>query len=257
MTAQNEPSASTLEPLLRKLQYRQSLSPEDRAAVLALPHNTKQVEQHSHIVREGDTPRHSCVLLSGFAARFKIGGQGQRQIVALHMKGEAVDLQNSMLGVADHGVEMLTKGSIAMIPRGEIDRIAAERPAVARAMWIDTLVDGSIFRDWIMNVGRRDAKTRLAHLFCEFSLRLKLAGLGQHTNYELPMTQEQLADATGLTPVHVNRTIKVLERDGLITRSSARSIHIGDWRKLATVGDFDSTYLHMRKGDLEKASTGS
>jgi CRP-like cAMP-binding protein len=169
------------------------------------------------------------------------------------MKGEMVDLQNSLLGVADHDVQMLTVGKIAMIPRQQIERVAAERPAVGRAMWIDTLVDAAIFREWIMNVGRRDAKTRLAHLFCEFSLRLNLAGLGQHDGYELPMTQEQLGDATGLTPVHVNRTIKQLERDGLIKRSSARSIQIGDWRKLAKVGDFDSTYLHMREGDLEKA----
>ncbi len=253
MPTQDKPSAATLEPLLRKLEYRQQLSPEDRAAVLALPHTTKRLDQHDYIVRQGDTPQHSCVLLAGFAVRSKIGAQGQRQIVAVQMKGEMVDLQNSLLGVADHDVQMLTKGMIAMIPRQQIERIAAERPAVGRAMWMDTLVDGSIFREWIMNVGRRDARTRLAHLFCEFSLRLKLAGLGQHTDYELPMTQEQLADATGLTPVHVNRTIRTLEQDGLIARSSARSIQIGDWRKLAKVAGFDSTYLHMREGDLEKA----
>lgn len=253
MTSQEKPSTAALEPLLRKLEYRQKLSAEDRAAVLALPHTTKRLEPHDYVVREGDRPQHSCVLLAGFAVRSKIGGQGQRQIVAIQMKGEVVDLQNSMLGVADHGVQMLTQGTIAMIPRQDVERVAAERPAVGRAMWIDTLVDGAIFREWIMNLGRRDAKTRLAHLFCEFSLRLKLAGLGGQSNYELPMTQEQLGDATGLTPVHVNRTIKALERDGLITRSSARSIQIGDWRKLAEVGDFDSTYLHLREGDLENA----
>jgi CRP-like cAMP-binding protein len=144
---------------------------------------------------------------------------------------------------------MLTSGTIAMIQRDAVDRIAAERPAVGRAMWIDTLVDGAIFREWIMNVGRRNAKTRVAHLLCEFSLRLKVAGLGDATGYELPMTQEQLGDATGLTPVHINRTIKALERDALITRSSARAIRIGDWRKLAEAGDFESTYLHMQEGD--------
>ena len=104
-----------------------------------------------------------------------------------------------------------------------------------------------------MNVGRRDAQTRIAHLLCEFSLRLKVAGLGQQHNYELPMTQEQLADATGLTSVHVNRIIKALEREGLIRRSSPRSIKINDWRALATVGDFQSAYLHMREGDVERA----
>jgi CRP-like cAMP-binding protein len=116
-------------------------------------------------------------------------------------------------------------------------------------MWIDTLVDGSIFREWITNVGRRNARTRIAHLLCEFSLRLKLAGLGEDDQYELPMTQEQLADATGLTAVHVNRTIKVLDREGLIARTTPRSIQIGDWKKLAEAGDFDSNYMHLREGE--------
>jgi CRP-like cAMP-binding protein len=91
--------------------------------------------------------------------------------------------------------------------------------------------------------------TRIAHLLCEFSLRLKLAGLGRESDYELPMTQEQMADATGLTQVHVNRTIKALEAQGLIQRSDPRAIHIGDWRKLADTGDFDSNYLHLREDD--------
>ena len=113
-------------------------------------------------------------------------------------------------------------------------------------MWLDTLVDALIFREWIANVGRRDARTRVAHLLCEFSLRLKVAGLGEHTDYELPFTQEQLADATGLTPVHINRTLKGLEADRLIERRSPRSITIGDWKKLAETGDFNSTYLHLQ-----------
>src|SRR5206468_8562617 len=121
--------------------------------------------------------------------------------------------------------------------------------AVGKAMWTDTLVDGSIFREWIANIGRRDARARLSHLLCEFSLGLKVAGLGEQSDYELPMTQEQLADATGLTAVHVNRTMKSLEADGLIERQGARAIKIGDWRKLAAVADFNSTYLHLREGD--------
>jgi CRP-like cAMP-binding protein len=116
-------------------------------------------------------------------------------------------------------------------------------------MWIDTLVDASIFREWIANVGRRDARTRIAHLLCEFSLRLQHAGLAQQTGYDLPMTQEQLGDTTGLTSVHVNRTIKALEREGLIDRVGPRAITIGDWKKLADAGDFDSGYLHMKQDD--------
>jgi CRP-like cAMP-binding protein len=117
------------------------------------------------------------------------------------------------------------------------------------AMWHDTLVDGSVFREWIANVGRRDAHTRIAHLLCEFALRLTVAGLGEESDYELPMTQDQLADCVGLTPVHVNRTLRALEAGNLISRKSSRGITIGDWKKLADAGDFDSNYLHLRQGE--------
>jgi CRP-like cAMP-binding protein len=192
-------------------------------------------------------------MLSGFSYRHKVVAAGARQIVALHMKGDMVDLQNSFLGVADHSVQMLTEGEVAFIPRDAIKQVAFERPRVGLAMWFDTLVDGSIFREWIANVGRRDAHTRLAHLLCEFALRLKVAGLGERSEYELPMTQEQIADCTGLTAVHVNRTLKVLEAERLIERRSSRTVVIGDWKKLAEAGDFDSTYLHLR--DDEAALT--
>jgi CRP-like cAMP-binding protein len=188
-------------------------------------------------------------MLSGYSIRSKLTAAGGRQILAIHVKGECVDLQNSLLKVADHSVQMLTPGTVALIPREAVVRLTLDRPKIGHAMWIDTLVDGSIFREWIANVGRRDARTRVAHLLCEFALRLKSAGLGDETGYELPMTQEQLADTTGLTQVHVNRTLKALERDGLIQRASARAIDIGDWRKLADAGDFDSNYLHMRDDD--------
>ena len=241
---------SLLEPLVQKLAYWQKFDAADRQALLALPHTIKRVEQHHYIIRERDKATHSCVLLSGFAVRHKIVGGGYRQICAIHMKGELVDLQNSVLGTADHSVQMLTAGQIAMIPREEMVRLAFERPAIGRAMWFDTLVDGSIFREWIANVGRRDARTRVAHLLREFALRLKVAGLGGETGYQLPMTQEQLGDATGLTSVHINRTIKQLEAEGLIDRVSPRSIAIGDWKKLADVGDFDSHYLHLNEGEM-------
>jgi CRP-like cAMP-binding protein len=240
---------SNLEPMINKLEYRVSLSEADRAAIRALPHQVRRFERNHFIVREYERATHSCVMLSGYSVRSKTVATGDRQILAVHMKGEMVDLQNSLLEVADHSVQMLTSGKVAMIPREEIIRIAFERPQVGRAMWIDTLVEGSIFREWIANVGRRDARTRIAHLLCEFALRLKIAGLGEQSGYELPMTQEQIGDATGLTSVHVNRTIKGLEADGVIERADPRSIHIGDWRKLAQVGDFDSNYLHLRPNE--------
>ena len=243
------PDGSRLDPLLRKLEYWQRLTPEDRAAVLALPHTVRLMEPHQYIVREFDRVESSCVMLAGFSVRHKIVAGGHRQILSIHMKGELVDLQNSLLGRADHSVQMLTAGKIATIPRDEIMRISFERPAVGKALWTDTLVDASIFREWIANVGRRDARARIAHLLCEFALRLKLAGIGEHNNYELPMTQDQLADAAGLTSVHVNRTLRGLEADGLIERRNPRLIEIGDWRKLAETGDFNSAYLHLHEAE--------
>lgn len=237
---------SPLEPMLRKLEYYHALANDDCAALMALPFRVRTVERYHFVIRERDVAKHACALLKGFAVRTKMVANGNRQIVSIHMKGEIVDLQNSLLNVADHSVQMLTSGRIAMIPRDDLFRLAFERPAIGRALWADTMVDASIYREWIANIGRRDARTRIAHLFCEFSLRLKVAGLGDGTGYELPMTQEQLADATGLTSVHVNRTIKALQKDGLIDRSNPRSIFIGDWRKLVEAGDFDSGYLHLR-----------
>ena len=245
---------SSLQPLVDKLTYWAStgaywgeFNAADKAALLDLPHQIKNVSRHGYIVRDREKTTHSCVLLSGYAIRHKIVSGGSRQILSVHMKGDIVDLQNSFLGVADHSVQVLTDSRVAFIPRAEVKKISFERPNVGMAMWHDTLVDGSIFREWIANVGRRDAHTRIAHLLCEFALRLKVAGLGKATNYELPMTQEQLGDCVGLTPVHVNRTLKSLEAENLIARSTSRGITIGDWKKLSEAGDFDSNYLHLRQ----------
>jgi CRP-like cAMP-binding protein len=246
---QRDTDSSSLEPLVQKLAYRAELDANDRAAIMRLPFTVKKMERSQFIVREREAATQSCVMLSGFSVRSKLVAAGNRQIVAIHMKGEAVDLQNSMLKVADHSVQMLTPGTVALIPREAVVRLTLERPKVGHAMWIDTLVDASIFREWIANVGRRNALTRVSHLLCEFALRLRSAGLGDETGYELPMTQDELADATGLTAVHINRTMKALVKEGLISRPSPRSVRIADWRKLTEAGDFDSNYLHMRDDD--------
>ena len=250
LSKRQDPTHSALEPMVRKLQFWCTLDDADRQAILALPHTVKKFGRLEHIVREGDPTTGSCVMLSGYSIRHKTVLDGARQIVAIHMKGEIVDLQNSLFGVADHSVQMLTSGRVAMIPRNEVTRLAFERPNVGRAMWFDTLVDGSIFREWVANVGRRDALTRLAHLLCEFALRMKVAGLGEREGYELPMSQEELADATGLTPVHINRTLKTLESRGLIDRPNPRSVHISDWQRLASAGDFSPAYLHLEEQQL-------
>jgi CRP-like cAMP-binding protein len=241
MQRSDQPALAAMMP---KLERWVKLDDADRQALLALPHQIRSLGPTQYVVREGNEAVHCALLLSGFAFRSKIVGDGGRQIVALHMKGDMVDLQNSVLGIADHNVQALTRIEVALIPRAAILEITARLPNVGRAMWHDTLVDGSVGREWVANLGRRDARTRIAHLLCEFSLRLQTAGLGEQCNYELPMTQEQLADCTGLTPVHVNRTLKALDSGKLVTRTM-RSVKIEDWERLADAGDFNSTYLHI------------
>jgi CRP-like cAMP-binding protein len=237
-------SNQTLAPMVRKLSKWAPLDEDDQAAILALPHETRLIGRANYIVREGDRPTRACVLLSGFAYRHKVVGNGGRQILALHMSGDVVDLQNSLLRLADHDVQALTEAEVAFIPADAMRDLAFSRPRVGMAMWYDTLVDGSVQREWTANVGRRDARTRMAHLLCEFGVRLQDGGLGSLCSYEMPMTQEQLGDATGLTSVHVNRTLKSLDRDGL-TERRMRSVIIKDWNKLARAGDFDTRYLHL------------
>ena len=238
--------APALSPLVTKLELWAELDPAERGAVLGLPHRIEQLAPGRYIAREGEQPRTSCLLTNGFAIRHKILGDGSRSISAIHMRGDVVDLQNSLLGKADHNVQTVTAAEVAFIPREAIQKLAADLPRLAMAMWYDTLVDGSIFREWIANIARRDGPARLAHLLCEFGLRLEYAELGSRTGYELPLTQEQLADATGMTPVHVNRVLKELEQRGLITRS-VRSVGIADWDRLEKAADFSSAYLHLKE----------
>lgn len=233
-----------LAPMVHKLSLWTELGPRDCDDIFALPYQVRHIDAGQYLVWDGDRPQNCCLLLSGFAYRHKHAGNGGRQIVSIHLKNDLVDLQNSLLGTADHNVQMLTAGDVAMIPVDAVRQLAAANPTVGMAMWYETLVEGSIFREWVLNIGRRDARTRIGHLLCEFAIRMEVAELGQHTSYELPISQEQLADAVALTPVHVNRTLKKLEQDGLITRTK-RMITIVDWKELMKVADFQPRYLHL------------
>jgi CRP-like cAMP-binding protein len=245
----DQQSEAGLGPMLRKLRLWATLSEADEAALLALPHTIVTLAKQRALITEGDTATHCWVILSGYCARYKIVGNGGRQILSIHMKGDLVDLQNALLGVADHGVQALTECQMAKIPIEAIKVLTRYRPTINDALWYDTLVDGSIHREWVANVGRRDGHQRVAHLLCEFALKLEAVSLGEQLDYELPMTQIQIADATGMTAVHVNRVLKDLEMEGLIERVSVKSIVIGDWRKLADTGDFNSAYLHPNEDE--------
>jgi CRP-like cAMP-binding protein len=237
-------SESPLTPMIRKLELWKRLTAEEEAAVLALPFHLVEMTPSQYVVRDGEEATHTCLLISGFAIRQKLARNGGRSINAVHMRGDIVDLQNSLLGQADHSVQALTKSIFARLPRAAIIDLAIRFPNIGLAMWYDTLVDASIFREWILNIARRDAKVRIAHLLCEFGIRLEALGLGDRSSYEFPLTQEQIADATGMTPVHVNRSLRSLDERGLIARSS-RYVVVANWSELKQAGEFDEAYLHL------------
>jgi CRP-like cAMP-binding protein len=234
-----------LEPLFRRWARHTPLSAADRNAFKAIPCTRKTFGKDAYLVREGQEATDCQLILKGFAYRQKLLRDGERQIISFHVPSEFVDLQNGVLGVADHSVQSLNRCEVAMFPRSALMEAANDNPRLRLAMWIDTLVDSSIFREWVVNVGRRDSRARIAHLLCEMALRLERVGCKNDGMFDFPVTQEQLADATGLTAVHTNRTLQSLRRDGLIQLTNG-ILRVLDWEGLREVGDFDELYLHQQ-----------
>lgn len=234
-------------PLARmahKLASHANISIDEHASLLSLPHILRSFEPGSYLVREGDVSDHCSVLVSGFAMRHKISREGLRQIVSIHIPGELLDLQRIHLGTADHNVQTLTLCQVAKIPHFAIQALALDRLNVGNALFASTLVEASIYREWMLNIGRRNARTRIAHLLCEFAIRLDRHDLAPGQAYELPMTREQIGDAVGLTAVHVSRTLKSLTDDGLINQNK-RGLSFPDWSKLKEEAGFNARYLHL------------
>lgn len=232
-----------LGPLIKKLDALATLDLTDREAIRRLPLRVERADAGRHLIQEGSRPSECCVLLKGYACRYKVAADGARQIVSFHIAGDVLDLQHLHLEVADHHVQALTVSEVAWIPKVELRALGQDRPRIGEAMWRDSLIDASIFREWVLNVGRRDARSRIAHMLCEFVVRCEAMGLFKGRTFDLPMTQEQIADATGLTPVHVNRMLKALTEEGVLEGGN-RSYRVADWQRLQLVGEFDGAYLH-------------
>lgn len=228
---------------MRKLARLVAFTEADRTALANLPYRTQMVGAGAYLVREGKTAIECCLLVSGYACRHKLTSDGGRQIVSFHIPGDMLDLQHLFLPRADHNVQTITPATVAWIPSAELRNLSLQHTGVGEALWRDTLIDASIFREWVLNVGRRDAKTRIAHMLCEFAARHDAVGIDSAEAFEVPMTQEQIGDATGLTAVHVNRMFRALERDGVIARKG-KSILVNDWARMRRVADFDPSYLH-------------
>lgn len=237
-------SDPTLRPLVAKLQQLGRLSEADAAAIEALPHTVRSVRHLQTLVHDGHDPTHCTLLLSGVAARERSTRSGGRQLLGFYVKGDVIDLNSALIGCAHDNVQIFGDAQIACIPFDALLRLAFERPTIGRLLWIDTLLDASIAREWTLNIGRRDARTRLLHLLCELAVRQQQANLGNLDKVDLPLTQEQLADALGLTAVHVNRMLQSLRDEPAIERSG-RTIRIKDWQALVRMADFDESYLRV------------
>jgi CRP-like cAMP-binding protein len=170
---------------------------------------------------------------------------GSRQITAFLIPGDFCDLHVTILGAMDHSIGTITRSRVAFISRGRMEALM-ERPAIARAFWWATLVDEAVLRSWIVNVGRRGAYEAIGHLMCELYVRLRSVGLTSDHCYELPLTQEEIGDALGLTPVHVNRVLQRMRGEGLISLDrGALTIH--DYRRLEKASGFNPNYLHIEQ----------
>jgi CRP-like cAMP-binding protein len=244
----NAPLNPAIGPLIRKLESIFSLDENERAALLNLPLQVMTLRADQDIVREGDRPSRSCALLEGFAATFKVTADGKRQITAFHIAGDIPDLQSLHLEVLDSSLSTLTPCKVGFIQHEALHDLCDRNPRIARALWRETLIDASIFREWTLNIGRREAYGRIAHILSELMARMDAVGLTKDHTCEMPITQGEFADATGLSNVHVNRVLQELRRDGLIVFKGS-TLQVPDWDKLKAAGEFDPTYLHLQRRD--------
>lgn len=232
--------------LIRRLESTSELSSEDRAVISALPIRLRAVGEKRDIIRDGVRPTESCLILEGIAARYKMLSNGRRQILSFHFPGDLPDLHSLHLRTMDHALFSVTPTRVAFIPHADVRALKRAQPGVGDALDAHSMIDAAIYREWICNLGRRTALERIAHVICECFVRLRAVGLTSQENFELPLTQTEIGDATGLSNVHVNRTMKQLRRLGLI-ETNAKVHGIVNWEKLQDVGDFDPGYLQLRR----------
>ncbi|MCJ2117295.1 Crp/Fnr family transcriptional regulator [Methylobacterium sp. J-001] len=232
--------------LIRKLESIARLSVEERRAIESLPMRIHNLDARQDIVHDGDKPSHCCLILKGWACRYKLLGQGKRQILSFHIPGDIPDLQSLHIHTMDHSLATMTKATVAFISHESLRALTARYPGIASIFWRDTLIDAGIFREWLVSMGRRSAFEHVAHLFCELYLKLQAVGLAGDYRCPLPITQADLADALGLPPLHINRVLQEMRGKTLITLRSSTLV-IEAWDELMRVSEFDPSYLQLEK----------
>lgn len=211
--------------------------------MLRLPFTRKTFVASGYLVRQGDRCDTISIILDGYCYGQKDDGEGNCQIVSLAIAGDTIGLEHFYLQTSDHNMRALTAVDVAMVPLSAVQQLAVRRPTIAHALGVHQAVNHAIAREWLVNIGGRDGLRRVAHFLCEFAVRCD-AGEGRtDAGYELPMSQEQIGQATGLTAVHVNRMLKTLHAAGLIERSW-RNVVFPNWEGLRDLAGFSADYLH-------------
>ncbi|AHE53951.1 Crp/Fnr family transcriptional regulator [Sphingomonas sanxanigenens] len=236
---------------LDRLLMRSELSTRERDAVLALPCDLVEVSANRDFVRLGDHTTHACLVTDGLVGRFAQTADGERQITALHVPGDMVDLHSVVSPAATSALQAIGRTTIVRVPHMALKRTADELPELGRAFWRDCVVDAAILATWVINVGHRPAAARVAHLICELAVRYAAIGLANGQSFPFLLTQSQLGETTGMTSVHVNRMIAQLRERRLLAWRS-RMIEIVDWPGLRTLAGFDPLYLSLPEDLLRR-----
>ena len=232
--------------LVKKLRLRDEVSDREAGVLRSAISDVQKFPAGKTLVRIGATVTQSTLLIDGMISRFKDLTDGQRQIMEVHVAGDFVDLHGFLLKRLDHNVGALTPVTVGFVPHETLTSITAEEPHLSRMLWLSTLMDASIQREQITSMGRRPALARIGHLLCELCMRFEVIGLAEKRSFALPLTQLDLADATGLTSIHVNRMLRQLREQKLVTFRNGR-VEIHDWEGLRAASDFDPTYLHLER----------
>ncbi len=230
---------------VEKLSGFAQLQPSSIDALLDATSRPRVYAPRRDLIREGDRPGPVFVVLKGWAFRYKILPSGGRQVLAFLMPGDSCDLHAGLLAGMDHSIQTISACSVAMIERLQMDAMMDQHPGVAKAMYIGQLIDEGTMRAWITSMGRRTSQERVAHLMCELYLRARNIGLTNEPTLEMPLSQILLADALGMTPVHLNRVLRELRLTGAMTLQRG-SLTIVDPGKLVQIAGFDENYLHRR-----------
>lgn len=233
-----------IEPHLLKLRARDRISAGEEAVIRAGVREVVRIPADRIVVRARQALDTSTILLSGIAARQKVMRDGKRQITELHVAGDFIDLHGFTLKYLEHDIATLTECTFAAVPHAHLEQMTERHPRLTRIYWFGTNLDAAIHREWEMSLGSRSAIARMAHLFCELCARLDIVGLVQGNSYRLPISQQELSEMLGITPVHANRTLQQLRKQGLM--EFARGIvTINDLIALKRVGEFDAAYLYL------------